>query len=1111
MSRISIRMLSIVVCFILMAGIIPFTGKVSVANASGIYPTNDLEYNFNDGTTMGWDKDWGDHLLSVEQSTYMSDGNNTGALAAQVSFTGGGFDEGNLGGWLGAPGAVVDLTEYKSIEYDLFINNPTDLTGVLKVETALNGGTFEDLNDWQEFNLANLSIVTINGKEYGKIHKKVSLKNSHNKALNKKLTIRMAGSGVQYEGIIYLDNVVIHRTNNILYDFNDGTTMNWVPAWGDALGTVSNSTYQENLGEGRLKVNTAFSTGGWKEANVKTSLSGDSAIKTDLTNFSKIEYDVLVPNPTSFTGVLKIATAFNDPWADVGSFETYDVSNQITAEINGVTYAKIHMISSLTAITNKSVVGELVVRLASDNSTYNGAIYLDNISIVALDATLVTIDSPNSFDDLSGNVSIVCTAVTPEAVSVNSVTVTTGTNHVITLALNSNGKYEGIMDASNEPEGFQKLTANLTASDNSTATKQTEVYIKNSKINVDIVSPTLDSVISNVYEVKATATNGDADVINSVLMEIYGSEKDYYSKTDMSLNNGFYKANFDSSSLPDGTYIIVVSAKTSNYTTSDVTEILVQNGVKVNSIVAKNGAKFSLDNKSFYFNGWNAYDLSYKDDVIKSSNDKAIIYTADGHKIDLLIKKDSVITYKEQIDRNMLEAKKLGATVLRTWGFNTENGNPHSFYNSDWTYNEEQFKEFDYVMVSAKRNGIKVIITLSNYWDDLGGIKKYTEHLGMSSKLKFFTEQSAKDLFKEYINKFTSRVNTYNNILYSEDPTIFAWDLMNEPRMDYNDDNSVDKSLFDPNGTKLGAWIKEMTTYTKTVDGNHMVTVGAESHGYKNPAADNEPWARTNEGYGDDPIAVLNQPDMDFLTFHPYPNANWLRYTRDQTRALIQGIVNDGHRINKPVVMEEWNIQRNEAVRDPNNGDATVEITDPNYNAVRLKLYKDLLKTFREAGGDGSNFWSILVNEADAGFSQTSYNPAYAVENDRPFNLAFADESKLMNALTGKSFTIPSTQEPTPIPIYVPTPTPLIPVSNQVQDEGTLNQLFEQTGKDNDGVKTAIIKVAPVNDADSYEVELPKIALLADNAAKRIRIETSLGTVVIPSNSLAAKWAKEVR
>ena len=37
-------------------------------------------------------------------------------------------------------------------------------------------------------------------------------------------------------------------------------------------------------------------------------------------------------------------------------------------------------------------------------------------------------------------------------------------------------------------------------------------------------------------------------------------------------------------------------------------------------------------------------------------------------------------------------------------------------------------------------------------------------------------------MYKDHIEHYVNRRNTYNGRLYKEDPTIFYWDLINEPR-----------------------------------------------------------------------------------------------------------------------------------------------------------------------------------------------------------------------------------------------------------------------------------------------------------------------------------------
>jgi mannan endo-1,4-beta-mannosidase len=52
---------------------------------------------------------------------------------------------------------------------------------------------------------------------------------------------------------------------------------------------------------------------------------------------------------------------------------------------------------------------------------------------------------------------------------------------------------------------------------------------------------------------------------------------------------------------------------------------------------------------------------------------------------------------------------------------------------------------------------------------------------------------------------------------YKEDPVIFGWELMNEPR-NYDDSS----------GDTLQAWINEMSAFVKSVDSQHMLAVGSE-------------------------------------------------------------------------------------------------------------------------------------------------------------------------------------------------------------------------------------------------------------------------------------------
>ena len=50
------------------------------------------------------------------------------------------------------------------------------------------------------------------------------------------------------------------------------------------------------------------------------------------------------------------------------------------------------------------------------------------------------------------------------------------------------------------------------------------------------------------------------------------------------------------------------------------------------------------------------------------------------------------------------------------------------------------------------------------------------------AKNDFYTDWKCRQMYKAHLKVFTHRINTVNGRMYKEDPTIFFWDLMNEPR-----------------------------------------------------------------------------------------------------------------------------------------------------------------------------------------------------------------------------------------------------------------------------------------------------------------------------------------
>ena len=72
------------------------------------------------------------------------------------------------------------------------------------------------------------------------------------------------------------------------------------------------------------------------------------------------------------------------------------------------------------------------------------------------------------------------------------------------------------------------------------------------------------------------------------------------------------------------------------------------------------------------------------------------------------------------------------------------------------------------------------VLCAQDYWLSLD------RYINWSSTAKstndFYTDWNCRQMYKDHIEHYVNRRNTYNGRLYKEDPTIFYWDLINEPR-----------------------------------------------------------------------------------------------------------------------------------------------------------------------------------------------------------------------------------------------------------------------------------------------------------------------------------------
>ena len=292
--------------------------------------------------------------------------------------------------------------------------------------------------------------------------------------------------------------------------------------------------------------------------------------------------------------------------------------------------------------------------------------------------------------------------------------------------------------------------------------------------------------------------------------------------------------------------------------------------------VQRCGIHFCVGSQATYFAGANSYDLfTYG----SGSGDTETQYMD-----------------KAAIDAQMANMAADGVTVVRTWMFDHESW--HGFEPAKNTMNDQEWAEFDYILYSAAQHGLRVIPTLENYWTAYGGVNTVLgwEGASTSNSGNFFNSSLCAGCLADYefyVNYALNRVNHYTGVAYKNDPTIFSWELMNEPR--YQNETTGENTA----GTVFRQWEDTVGAYIKNIDPNHMVDNGIEGQG-------------SSYGYGSDNgvpyVHECQSPYIDFCTAHIYPTESWANLSVSATQSLISAYANDAHTtVGKPFFLGEFN------------------------------------------------------------------------------------------------------------------------------------------------------------------------------------------------------------
>ncbi|KAL4452410.1 hypothetical protein ABPG75_008072 [Micractinium tetrahymenae] len=252
-------------------------------------------------------------------------------------------------------------------------------------------------------------------------------------------------------------------------------------------------------------------------------------------------------------------------------------------------------------------------------------------------------------------------------------------------------------------------------------------------------------------------------------------------------------------------------------------------------------------------------------------------------------------------------------------------------------FNEQVARGLDFLLAEAAKYGVKATIAFLNLWKP-AGVPQFEQWCGTSgttvrprpdidvrppgalnaterltTPYAWLTSPACRDQVKSFYSAVVNRRNTLTGVLYRDDPTIFSWNLMNEPRCKYCGPEPVD------------GWYGDMAAYLKSIDPNHLVTTGEEGFFEEaDPAAASNPtdgnvWAsRSGQSFR----ANHQKSGIDYAVMHLWPD-NWRNPPLDVAwgQQWIDAHIQVASQLGLPLVLEEFGKNAAEqsigSVRDP--------------------------------------------------------------------------------------------------------------------------------------------------------------------------------------------------
>jgi mannan endo-1,4-beta-mannosidase len=216
-------------------------------------------------------------------------------------------------------------------------------------------------------------------------------------------------------------------------------------------------------------------------------------------------------------------------------------------------------------------------------------------------------------------------------------------------------------------------------------------------------------------------------------------------------------------------------------------------------------------------------------------------------------------------------ARALGIEVVRAWAFNDRPDKKSRMWHDLTTPVEDGLRALDFAVAAAGQRGLRLILALHDYWPAYGGIAQWLRWRGIAIAnnaqptqyaAKFWSDSQLREVYRLRVRLLLDRRNTITGVRYGDDPTVLAWELMNEARQAPAD------------------WISFAAESVRS-SAEQLISLGDEQ--------------------------ALDSVDLDLASLHFYPEKHGAR-AGDEVRFGVAAITGAARQVTRPLIVGEFGL-----------------------------------------------------------------------------------------------------------------------------------------------------------------------------------------------------------